>query len=327
MRRFLIVIQLVVATPVMACGISTHQEICERTIAMFDPAQEPLLYNLAQAFPGAMDSGAVFPDMFWLLDFIAGGEGDFREMGELVHDGYESTFGDHVMAWLRLMAGPPYTYADQQVIAFCFGSFSHSAADAVFHPGFLPPADTFDGADETAVEIGLDMFCMFEQGEMYDRVEWCVPASFMSRVIDECGYFVHPLELYLSTIAMKIGIEAEKWVAPLGFSIFEAALPWCHDNYEDYPEGGLDHCATYSATHIRSAWAELETGEFRFYGSNGSSPASREEAAVAIGMLGLELLADGIVDVPVREDVNGNLRVSAPIVLDPARLALRLMPH
>lgn len=80
-----------------ACGLATHNEIMERTILMFDPDLEPELTEMMCTHPGTADAGSLFPDLFWGLEYLTGDE-YYREVGELVHGGYGSVYGENLPA-------------------------------------------------------------------------------------------------------------------------------------------------------------------------------------------------------------------------------------
>jgi len=207
------------------------------------------------------------------------------------------------------------------VVALMMGIACHQGADGVWHPGFLPAAFAEDGAVEAVVEVFVDIFCQWEQGERRKFLEqWYLPVDLLYGVFEEEGYALDPGSLELGALGMRVGLFLERLVGPGTYLFMQWSIPWTHANYETYPDGGLDDCAATSAEMIIDLWEGLN-GAGLSWPSAGIVAPDWEDPLPAFLPLAYELLFEGAVEVPVEWVAPGILRIGEPVVRDEERLA------
>jgi hypothetical protein len=296
------ILVLIGSGPTDACasGLLTHDEVAQRTVEEIDGEAYPDLLSLLQNYPDERDGGSVFPDWGYAilndaLSLIAH-SADFREA-------YES--------YVEMYFPPPYTAAEERQIAFLAGVVDHQTSDDRFHPYFLVEAMEEDGRNEQMIELGIDIFTVWEHGQMNETDEWYVPARTIRRVYSLLGYpGVTGAMIVEGMVVLRAGMHAEQQAGFLSYLLLRGLLPWTHENYMTYTPGGIEDQAAASAWENQVTWDSIH-GMYTLPALRQPPPHPERSAVVEMGR---KLLKEGRISVPVEYLDDGSVLIGVPEV-------------
>lgn len=310
-----LVLLICLAPTALACGQGTHQNIMERAVPIiYDPLYGYLKAILSTEFDDA-NAGSVHPDAYYALSYLRPSQKDFYTHLAVVAHGYESTsYRDAITEYLR-QREPMLDSSAARVLAFFMGHVCHQEADVAWHPQFLAMAEIEDDAGEGLIEYGVDVFCMWEQGERNDSVNWTVPVSAVREVFAACGESVKAADIAVGMALIAIVVEVERQVGPALLAKTINRLPWSHENYVNFGGGGLVDCAIQSAFGCEDLWDDMTISRAR------GAPTPRPSAPLtmesrALYQLAAELYRARAVSVPLRRFHNGDIELGRPRILD-----------
>ena len=316
-KKILIIILLILISNIktFACGLATHQEIMEEARALIDENTYPELYEMINLYPDSSDSGAVYPDGFWALKYLFN-DPYFDEVAYFAHQ-YVGNFNETFINYLKENHPAPYSPTEKKIINYFFGIISHQTADRIFHPNFLREAIEHDNTAEIIVEPFMDIWCMWELGEREEWTDWFVPMEDLLAVHQLGGYPITENELLFGVTALKIGIFVEHFVGPVTYYITTLILPWTHENYMDYPVGGVRNLAEETANSDIEAWLSINNEQFGINSiSRPLKPTFKEEPINLFLIIASDLIYYDCVEVPIEYTEEGAVILKTPEITD-----------
>jgi hypothetical protein len=268
-----------------------------------------------------LDSGAVFPDWGYGMEILGHGE-IYRTYSRVAHDYTSPSFRAQYLQYLIERMVPPYSDEDLKTITFLFGLVGHQEADYTWHDNFVPVASLEDGAGENLIEIGCDLFSNMEYGEQGDGVAWFYPVQLLLDTYQTVGYDVPQDKFIQGLVILSVGVEVDKALSSdLWAFLFRLRLPWTHENFVTYPNGGLIDGGNKMADAWQLAWDEFEAGQPPGGGLRYAGRHDTGSVAAFYMRLAHRLLAEGAVSVDWRFDPDaGHLYIDRIEITDPARL-------
>ena len=324
-----------------ACGTAVHHEIVDMAYGAIDKQNYSTMANLLEStYQGAIDAGAVFPDMGY------GRPADQAYWEHLAQDAHDPPFRQALInSLLPTFRRLPGTEDERRTITFLFGLIAHQEADNPYHfgrdglPGLLTEGMRIDGNDHTSVEIGSDVFANVEYGQGGNEDAWWTPLSAVRAAYLAIGHDVVESQLSDGVFALAsahTGLKLIGYPAYLGYLI---DLSWTHDYLASYPVGGLQDGANQTALAWQRTWDWMSTYRLFLPGINhnttGIEPQKEFNSSAGAGqtpetlrtiphdprlmIFGYTLLREGIVKIHSRME-NGNLIIERVEVLDYRRL-------
>jgi len=248
----------------------------------------------------ARDGGSVLPD--WGYAILN------DELSAVAHT---SEFRQTYEGYVRDNFPPPYDQRDEQQVVFLEGTVDHQTSDGRWHPCFLAEAVYNDQTSETMVEPGVDVFTIWEQGQMWHWDEWYAPTRTVVSVYHLMGYPEVTGSMVVEGLQIiRAGMAAERGLSFLTYLLFVGLMPWTHDNYMSYSPGGIRDDAAFSADEDQATWDRIQG---RAVASPSAHSAPQAEKSV-IYQIGRELLRSGKIRVPVRYLDDGSAIIGIPEV-------------
>ncbi len=323
-----------------ACGTAFHHEVVDMAYNALDSLAYPALANLlSTTYQGAIDAGAVFPDMGY------GRPADQAYWEHLSEDAHGSQFRQKLIEYLvPTFRALPGTEDDRKTLTFMLGVIAHQEADNPYHfgrdgaEGLLPAGMRIDGNDHTTVEVGSDVFVNVEYGQGGTEDAWWTPLSAARAAYLAIGHDVVESQMGDGMLALASAHTAIKAIGYPTYLAYLIDLSWTHANLSSYAVGGLQDGANKTALAWQSAWDWMST--YRLYlplvGNGTAAPGALAVTGppVSTGQLkpgdslahdprlmlfGQKLLDEGVVRVRSRME-NGNLIIEQVEVLDHQRL-------
>ena len=346
-RLALFVILVVAATGGLttsswACGTAVHHEVVDMAYGALNRQAYPALANLLDTtYQGAIDSGAVFPDMGY------GRPADQAYWEHLSEDAHSAEFRtalrDYLMPTFRRLPG---SEDDRRTLTFLFGVIAHQEADNPYHfgrdgmAGLLTESMRIDANDHTSVEIGSDVFANVDYGQGGGEDSWWTPLSAIRAAYLAIGHDVVESQIDNGMFALASAHTGLKVIGYPAYLAYMIDLSWTHDNLVGYPVGGLQDGANQTAFAWQQTWDWMST--YRLFlpsahnGSMSSGLQSRANPTASavkqssdalrrtgdsaahdprLLIFGNTLLEEGVVKVHSRME-NGNLIIERVEVLD-----------
>jgi hypothetical protein len=118
------------------------------------------------------------------------------------------------------------------------------------------------------------------------------------------GYEISQNDFIKGLTLLRAAVDLEKLLGPSYYLTALLLLPWTHDNFIIYPDGGLLSCGENSAAAWQDAWDYLTGQGVRLNGNSGRSILN-EDCLIHpdFFILGEILLKQGIINVPVMMNV------------------------
>lgn len=294
----IVILALLAAGPAFANGLMTHDEIAQLSVREIDRMNYPELFHLLREHPDERDAGSVFPDWGYAI------QND--ELSLIAHSG---EFREAYEAYVRENFPPPYESREKRQAAFLEGLVGHQASDNLWHPYFLEEAMSRDGASHNLTELGVDIFTVWEQGQMDHTDEWYVPLRTIVHVYDTVGESqVTGAMVILGMQIIRAGMYAEQQAGFFTYLFFVARLPWTHEHYMTYAPGGILDDALASAEENQITWDNIHGEAWTVHPP---SRVARGRRSYILEM-GRKLLESGKVFVPVEHLEDGSVIIGAP---------------
>ena len=328
-----------------AWGGAAHHEIVDMAYGALNRQAYPALANLLETtYQGAIDGGAVFPDMGY------GRPADQAYWEHLAQDAHDPPFRQALMSYLLpTFRRLPGSEEDRRTITFLYGLIAHQEADDPYHfgrdgvEGLLAAGMRIDGNDHTSVEIGSDVFANVEYGQGGAEDAWWIPLSAVRAAYLAIGHDVVESQIMdgiFIQAAAHTGLKVIGYPAYLAYLI---DLSWTHNNLVSYAVGGMQDGANKTAAAWQQTWDWMsayrvflplirsgllsiglqgEANPTAIAGQQTSDALRRtgdSEYMTRLGIFGHALLEEGVVKVHSRLE-NGNLIIERVEVLDYERL-------
>jgi hypothetical protein len=302
-----------------ACGPTTHQEIVERAPASVDPVVYADLLEVVDYRTWERDCGSVFPDWGYGMYYLHQDE-TFRTLSYVAHDYTEPSFRQACIDYVREHFTTPYESYEEMTASFMLGIVGHQEADYDWHDNFIPVASAEDNTNEAIIEGGCDLFVNWEWGEKWDFIKAFCPVDIMREVYRMVGYEVDRFQFMEGLVLLRVGIIADKALGYLTYLFAISVLPWTHENYSDYPAGGLDDCAEKVARGWEEMWDGFCTP------AEAGSPAPRQSYTPGYDIsrdnelvlrTAARLLKAGAVSVKIQTLPRGGVLIDTPQISDP----------
>lgn len=234
------------AAPAFSCGPITHATVADRIAFYVDPQNPPGYRDFLTRHHGPHDTGSIATDAFFAF-------GD--EIGHAAHSReYLDAFRDLLLAELDL----PLDDEEERKIAFYLGLLTHHVADWHWHgkggepDAFVWEAMAMDAALEETVELGVDVYMLWEQGERNEPADWWYSGQLMVDALHAIGHTSVSLpDLELAMAALETGYSVERLTGYLSYLLWTSNLPWTHQNHATYRPGGLVECVRYGVADTR----------------------------------------------------------------------------
>ena len=301
-----------------ACGPTTHMEIVERAPDDVDPGNYPDLVEVVTGRTWERDCGSVFPDWGYGMYYVYFDE-FYRTLSYVAHDYTTPSFRQACIDYVNENYTYPFNGYQETTVSFMLGIVGHQEADYDWHDNFIPVASMEDNTNEVIIEGTCDLFVNYEWGEKWDFVKAFCPVNVILEVYKDVGYEVDRDTFIEGLVLMRVGIIADKAIGYFTYLAATLLVPWTHENYSDYPAGGLDDCAVKAA----AGWEEMWDG---FLGAAGReipdrhARPPREATDSPHGELiygtAARLLFEGAVSVEVAEDGRGGVEIGTPEIVD-----------
>jgi hypothetical protein len=270
--RFVMCLVLIVVacgkftTPARAAGIITHANVVGRAIELVDEQKYPDLVAILTEYKDIVNYGSMYPDWpFTILD---------PELSEAIHDTCWTlncsthSFRDALAANLAPVFKNPQSEEDYQAIAFLFGVIAHQETDNPWHfsqpdaPLALEAALSSENPKYgTPVEFLAELFvARFIYAAENKPKNW-YPSDALMAAFKEIGKSDVTLEdLKNGAVRQNIVFYVEMTVANLPIPmLWQSASQPIVFFFENYPAGGLDDCAEYTARAWERTWDRMST--------------------------------------------------------------------
>ena len=251
--RLILIVVLVTAasggvtTSSQAWGGAAHHEIVDMAYGAIDRGAYPALANLVDTtYQGAIDAGAVFPDMGY------GRPADQAYWVHLSEDAHSNEFRQALIdCLLPTFRRLPGSEDDRRSITFLLGVIAHQEADNPYHfgregvPGLLTEGMRIDANDEITVEAGSDVFANVEYGQGGGEDAWWTPLPAFKSAYLALGHDVVESQVMDGMLALASAHTALKLVGYPTYLAYLIDLSWTHANIVTYPIGGMQRGNPY----------------------------------------------------------------------------------
>lgn len=260
--------------PAQASGPFTHNEVVRLAMGGGYGAFSPALRNLLTTYPGAVESGSIFPDWGMAVNLLE--KDKYDDLAEMAH---WPGFVDGYIKYIKQNFTPPYDDVNElKTFAFLYGVIAHQAADNAFHYEYIPiaqktePADIqLDQWDHKDIEAAVDALNIAKKYLVFIgySIDWYLPTD---AILFAYKDMIAP---DLSLAELNSGWDTYKFRSiaqmTLEFSLYPneiflmrygfpnplnpPRLVWTPLTYFNYPDGGTEDQARHSVTKWAETWA------------------------------------------------------------------------